>query len=251
MTLYTRICCIQDDRAEVITGFPTDASILGHIFALTFIIVLTLSTIILNGVTVITIWRSKSLKQRPSNFAILLQSSVDLANGVLVMPLVTARVASELTGRPNCVIAFILKKSGMLIFFYTLTTLSAMNFDRYLGVLHPFSHLHLVTNERILRYVVSLCIFQSVVQVFTVTHNEITRPVLITTALLFVLYTVFVYSKMFLRIRVKNRLGVSHQSGECTENGKRDFFTKKCAKKRHRNGKSRPQSEVLKRTKNC
>jgi hypothetical protein len=76
-----------NDQAEEITGFPTRGSIIIHIFALIFAITLTFATAFLNGVTAITIWRSRILKQKTSNFTILLQSIVDLANGVFFMPL--------------------------------------------------------------------------------------------------------------------------------------------------------------------
>lgn len=198
----------MDDQAQVLTSFPTNESILVHIFALILIIILTFTTISLNGVTVFTIWRSRILRQKPSNFTILLQSVVDFANGVVIMPLITFHWASEAAGRPSCVTAYVLKKSAMLMTFYTLITLSVMNFDRYMGILHPFVHRCVVTNERLLAYVIAVCTIQTVIYGFSVTHNKTMRPILVTTTTLFISTTVFVYLKIFLAIRSRNQVGV-------------------------------------------
>jgi hypothetical protein len=198
----------MDDQAQVLASFPTNESILVHIFALILIIILTFTTISLNGVTVFTIWRSRILRQKSSNFTILLQSVVDFANGVVIMPLITFHWASEVAGSPSCVTAYVVKKSAMLMSFYTLITLSVMNFDRYMGVLHPFVHRSVVTNERLLAYVIAVCTIQTVIYGFSVTHNNIMRPILVTTTTLFISTTVFVYLKIFLAIRSRNRVGV-------------------------------------------
>ena len=97
----------------------------------------------------------------------LLQSIVDLANGVLFMPLVTFRFANEAVGGTSCAVAIFLKKFGMLIFFYTLTTLSVMNFDRYLGTVHPLYHRRVLTNTKLLAYVVSTCSVQTIIYGFS------------------------------------------------------------------------------------
>jgi hypothetical protein len=98
----------------------------------------------------------------------LLQSIVDLANGVLFMPLVTFRFANDAVGGTSCAVAIFLKKIGMLIFFYTLTTLSVMNqFDRYLGTVHPLYHRRVLTNTKLLAYVVATCSVQTIIYGFS------------------------------------------------------------------------------------
>ena len=203
---FFKTCYIVNDQAQEITGFPTRGSMVIHIFAVIFAIIITFATVFLNGVTAITIWRSRILKEKTSNFTILLQSIVDLANGVFFMPLVSFRFANEAVGGTNCALAIFLKKFGMLIFFYTLTTLSVMNFDRYLGIVHPFYHRGVVTNTKLLAYVVSICSVQTIIYGFSLTHKEIVAPILSTTTILFILTTVFVYVKIFLKIRDTNRM---------------------------------------------
>ncbi len=207
-TSYVKTCYVLDDQAEIIITFPTDESIMIHIFALIFVIFLFFTTVCLNGITVFTIWRSRVLREKSSNFTIMLQSIVDFGNGATVMPLFIVHWASEVAGHPSCVTIYILKKFAILMFFYTLTTLSVVNFDRYMGVLHPFVHRHLVTNERLLAYVVTACTIQTIIHAFSLTHNEIARPIMIATAILFISITVFVYLKIFLKIRETNRVGM-------------------------------------------
>ena len=207
-TTYVKTCHILEDQAEVITRFPTDDSILVHVFALVFVVILIFTTVSLNAITVITIQRWRALKEKPSNFTILMQSIVDLANGILIMPLIVAHLASEVAGTPKCLTIYVLKKIAILMFLCSLTTLSVINFERYLGILHPFRHRTLVTNERLLAYVFGLCLIQGIIFGFSLTHKQIIRPVLITTALLFLYSTVFVYWKIFLTMRAKNRIGI-------------------------------------------
>ena len=207
-TSYIKTCHVLNDQAQMVTSFPTSESIAVHIFALIFMIILSFTTVSLNGVVVFTIWRSRTLKEKSANFTIMLQSIVDLSNGALVMPLLAFQWASEVAGRPNCVMVYILKKLGMFFFIYKLTTLSVMNFDRYMGVLHPLVHRKHLTNERILKYVVAACSVQTIIYAFSLTHNEIVRPILGATSVLFILMTVFVYSKIFLKVRTLGQAGV-------------------------------------------
>ena len=204
-TTYVKTCYILDDQIELITGFPTDKSVWVHSFALIFVVVLIFTTISLNGITVITIQRSRELKEKQSNFTILMQSVVDLANGVLVLPLLTAHLASQAAGAPQCVILYIAKTSTALTFLYSLTALSAKNFERYMGILHPFRHRTAVTNKRLLAYVVVVCVIQTIICCFTLTHKQIARPVLLANVLTFLLTTVFVYWKIFFTVHEKNR----------------------------------------------
>ncbi len=217
-----RTCYILDGQAAIVISFPTNESILVHIFALIVVIILVFTTVFLNGVAILTIWRSRILKEKTSNFTIMLQSIADFGNGAMVMPLIIYRWASEVAGSPSCVAVYVFKKLAMLVFFYTLTTLSAMNFDRYMAILHPLGavymsptgragpiHRNLVTNERLLTYVVAACTIQTIIYALNLTHSEIVRPVIITATILFILITVFVYLKIFLRIRAAtNRSGM-------------------------------------------
>ena len=204
-----RTCYILDGQAAIVISFPTNESILVHIFALIVVIILVFTTVFLNGVAILTIWRSRILKEKTSNFTIMLQSIADFGNGAMVMPLIIYRWASEVAGSPSCVAVYVFKKLAMLVFFYTLTTLSAMNFDRYMAILHPLVHRNLVTNERLLTYVVAACTIQTIIYALNLTHSEIVRPVIITATILFILITVFVYLKIFLRIRAAtNRSGM-------------------------------------------
>ena len=200
-TSYIKTCHVLDDQAQIVTSFPTSESIAVYIFALTFMIILSLTTVSLNGVTVFTIWRSRTLKGKSANFTIMLQSIVDFGIGALVMPLIAFRWASEVAGKPNCVTTYVFKKLGVLFFFYTLTTLAAMNFDRYMAVFHPLVHRRLLTNERILKYVVAVCSVQTILYAFSVTHQEIARLIVSTTPMLFIIMTIFVYSKIFCKVR--------------------------------------------------
>ena len=228
---YIKTCLVLDDQAQMVTSFPTSESIAVHIFAFIFMIILSFTTVSLNGVIVFTIWRSRTLKEKSANFTIMLQSIVDFGNGALVMRLLAFQWASEVAGRPNCVTMYVLKKLGMLLFFYTLTTLSVMNFDRYMGVLHPLVHRKHLTNERILKYVVAACSVQTIIYAFSLTDNETVRPIVYTTPMLFILMTVFVYSKIFLKVRTLGRVGILVEESSENNNNTADRSRSNVAKK--------------------
>lgn len=198
---FIKRCYVLDDQAEIITKFPSDESDLSHIIAVIYLTLLTCTTVFLNGITIITIWHSNILREKTFNFTILMQSVVDLAFGVFVMPLTAFRLTKEITSKTNCMLAFILKKFGILLFLYTQVTLSAMNFDRFLGILHPVAHRRLATNRKLLAYVLSALAFQTVLVACSLTHNAIMRPIMTSVTSIFTLSTVFVYLKIYLKIR--------------------------------------------------
>ena len=56
-----------------------------------------------------------------------------VANGVLILPLIAVNLTSQAAGTPRCVTIYVFKKSAILMFSYSLTTLSAMNFEKIHG----------------------------------------------------------------------------------------------------------------------
>ena len=89
----------------VITKLPSEKLLLNHVLAIIFNSVLMIPTILLNGIAVKTVLKSSQLSSKPCYFIILLQSVVDLAVGVLVIPLFIVYLASAIRGFSNCFVA--------------------------------------------------------------------------------------------------------------------------------------------------
>ena len=147
-------CNISNDGANIIISFPPGSGL--KIFCITLAVIcaiISITTIYLNACAVITIWTTNALRKNMSNFTIMMQSSVDFLNGVIVMPALTYTMISEITGTPNCIVTYVCKKLGSLAFMFSITTFSAMNYERYVGICHPLLHRTRVTEKKLCKYV--------------------------------------------------------------------------------------------------
>jgi hypothetical protein len=201
---FIETCYILKENVHVVIKFPSTSSVVLYVIAIVVIVSLVFTTLFLNGVTVATIWNSRTLKERVSNNTILIQSTIDLGNGLIVIPLTAMHLVRNLVGNTSCTTGFITKKIGYLLCYYSMTTMSAMSFERYMGVLHPFVHRVQVTKSRVLKYIISVCCIQTLVYSVTLFHGvQITRPFFVTNMLLFLAFTAFTYTKIFC-FRIKN-----------------------------------------------
>jgi hypothetical protein len=203
---FIETCYILNVKIMVVIKYPSSSSVIPHIIALVFNVCLIFSTVFLNGITVAAIWKSRLLKERVSNFTVLIQSIVDLANGIFFMTMCSALLVADILGSPSCMTFFITRNVGLLIFFYSMTALAMMSFERYMGVLYPFVHRAKVTKEKLLKCFISVCSLQTVIFVtgFTLLKREkAARAFFATNALVFLAFTVFVYTRIFC-FRIKN-----------------------------------------------
>ena len=202
--IFIETCYILKENINVVIKFPSTSSVVLYVIAIVVIVSLVFTTLFLNGVTVATIWNSRTLKERVSNNTILIQSTIDLATGLIVMPLAAMHLVRNLVGNTSCTTTYIGRKVGYLLYIYSMTTMSAMSFERYMGVLHPFVHRVQVTKSRVLKYIISVCCIQTLVYSVTLFNGvQITRPFFVTNMLLFLAFTAFAYTKIFC-FRIKN-----------------------------------------------
>ncbi len=203
---FIETCYILNVKIMVVIKYPSSSSVIPHIIALVFNVCLIFSTVFLNGITVTAIWKSRLLKERVSNFTVLIQSIVDLANGIFFMTMSSALLVADIMRSPSCITFFITRNVGFLIFFYSMTALAMMSCERYKGVLYPFVHRAKVTNTKLLKCFISVCSLQTVIFVtgFTLLKREkVARAFFATNVLVFLAFTVFVYTRIFC-FRIKN-----------------------------------------------
>jgi hypothetical protein len=205
MSKFVETCFILNDIIEVIIKFPSTLSVIPYIVALVVNVTLVFTTIFLNGVTVATIWNSSMLKERVSNFTILIQSVVDLANGIFFMVLSSVLLVGDIIGSPSCITVYITKRVGFLIFFYSMTAMTMMSFERYMGVLYPFVHRVEVTKSRLFKYFISICSLQTLLHTAFSLFNRphIGRAFFAGNLFLFLAFTALVYTRIFY-FRTKN-----------------------------------------------
>ena len=225
-TTFTKTCYILNSRDELIVTFPSKKNLHAHIIAIIISVILYFSTVFLNGVTFRAIWRSRLLKEKVSNFNVMVKSVIDLAIGILFIPLFITVLASEIGGNPSCLVFMISKKLGVLVYIYSATAMCTMNFERYLAVLHPLIHRTKVTKRSLLIYTFALCCHETILFGFAFVYVNIFRVILTIVAFLFIASTVVVYTRILfscLKNRVPPANKMSVQPHSIVEKQKRRF----------------------------
>ena len=210
---FINTCNILDDNVDVITKFPaTSDQYISATIAGTCAM-LTCTAIYLNACTVITIWKTPILSDKISNFTIMMQSTIDFLRGLFVMPLFTYLMLSEVTGRGSCLVAYVCKKLASLIFLFSVTTFSALNYERYTSICHPIFHRTKIKKRHLLNYVVAVCTLQSLTLSSTFYYSRVMRSVLGVFCLTFLAHTVFSYAKIARAIQIKVRVNENRRVG--------------------------------------
>ena len=81
-------CNILGKKTVPVTGFESSQYEINCIFNIVFLGVLIVSTVLLNALAVITIWKRTQLRKRLCYFVILVQSLADLTVGCAAMPVI-------------------------------------------------------------------------------------------------------------------------------------------------------------------
>ena len=226
-SMFDKTCFILGEEIKVIIKFPTMTSLVVEAIALVFLNILFVSTVILNAVAVMTIWKSRILKQKICNFTILIQSAMDLLNGASFTPLFIAVLAKEMSGHPSCILTFTMKKLGALTTLYSLTALSMMNFDRFMAILFPVVHRTKVTKGKLTKYVISVSIVQTIfLSLIFTAYSQISRVIIGINAVLFVIFTVVVYASICVFTLSKKKVDFRAENTAAKERKKGIMFSK-------------------------
>ena len=151
--VFLTTCSLAKSSLKVIYQFPNKEHEHNRIVVLVINCILLFSTISLNGISVITIRKSSQLKSKVCYFVILLQSIVDLGVGLISLPLFIYCLMSPFQKIRNCTLIFLAFRTSFLPLGLSISTLSAMTMERYIGVQHPFQYQTKITKKRILIYV--------------------------------------------------------------------------------------------------
>ncbi|XP_028418630.1 neuropeptide FF receptor 1-like [Dendronephthya gigantea] len=112
-------------------------------------ILLTISNICLNTITILAYFKSKELKQRKSYFLIALLSFNDLTIGVLGTPSVVALAVKTLVKDDECTVDILFELTAGSLSAFSFSTLFVLNLERYLCIAHPFFHRNHMTKPKL------------------------------------------------------------------------------------------------------
>ena len=205
-TVFVKSCHILDDLVNQINKFPETSD--KNVFIILTVIsaMLTFTAIALNACTVFTILKTTVLREKLSNFTIMMQSTIDLINGTFLMPLFTYVMVSEITETANCLVTYFLRKLASLMFLFSLTTFSALSHERYMGICQPIFHRTRVKKSHLLKYVVVVCSLQSLAIGLSLYYGDIIRFINGFSSISFLGHTIFVYVKISRAVQIRVRV---------------------------------------------
>ena len=102
---FLKTCVVLQRSYKIIKKIQLKTFWINHILVVCLQGVMLFPTIILNSISAITIFKSSQLKNKTCYFLILVQSTLDLAVGLVGIRLYTFLLISELVGVRNCYIA--------------------------------------------------------------------------------------------------------------------------------------------------
>ena len=215
---YYKFCHSYEERSVSISEFPESKQI--HLFLVVLTVLdglLIIPTVLLNITAVKTILKSPKLKEKPCFFLILVQSVFDTGVGAIALPLYTVGLATETAGVPNCWANFLFSKISIKFAGCSFITLSAMSFERYMGIFHPLTHRVEVTKGRLLKYIIgSILVTLFMTFVSLKFRNAITIATSIY-AFVFMIFTTFVYLRIFAFAKKRIRSRTSRASEGAAE----------------------------------
>ena len=137
-------------------------------------------------------------------YLISVQSWNDLGIGLIVSPLFSAVLASELAGSANCEVLFAFFITFFTMAGFSVAILSAMNLERYASIVHPIYHRTEVTKNKVLTFVFTICaLFVCVSLVSFKLGLEIMRKFSGYVFLLHFVSTIYLYTRIFLAGKAK------------------------------------------------
>ena len=149
-------CDSLKHELKLVETFPSKAYVANHVIVLVINIFVSLLTLFLNLATIVTFRSSNHLQKKLCLFLIFIQSFNDLGIGLIVSPLYSILLASELLGSTNCKVYYAFYILFLTTAVFSLIILSAMNVERYTSIVHPVYHRNKVTKKKLLVYIFSM-----------------------------------------------------------------------------------------------
>ena len=110
-------------------------------------------TVVLNALVMVAVKVKYRLRSQKSNILIALLASTDFAVGVIIQPAFIALVIVVLLDETTdgaCVLQFITRTAMSSLVDVSLIHLALISGERYLAMKHPFAHITLLTDSRLL-----------------------------------------------------------------------------------------------------
>ena len=198
-------CEIFGTTYFVLTNFPSGNLLASHICAVVFNVILIISTIVLNAVAIITIWKSSQLNSKTCYFVVFIQSVIDLVIGVFGIPFFVIFLMNGITKILNCFVATLALRWTVFLISLSSDMLIAMTLERYIAILHPYAYSTLVTKRRLLIFVCFGSLLEFPLHIsFLAVDGLLVKYASIKGALTFA-FIIFAYTRIYLIVRALGR----------------------------------------------
>ena len=198
------MCCEYGESSTlfVVTEFPSRKYVVSQAIYCVASGTLIIPTVILNGISVLTIWKNSHLKAKLCYFLILVQSIFDIAVGVISVLTNIAVAALELRGIASCLDIVVLEAIAFIPAGVSLWTICLLTFERYMSILHPIFHRSHVTKARMLACaccaVVWVTVTGPVIKLLSEKLHTAVNGVIIS---FFFLFNTFVYTRIYFAVK--------------------------------------------------
>ena len=213
-SMFVETCKVLYDRLSIIIQFPATSDQIIHATMTMLCGMLTVTAICLNTCSAITIWKTPALKEKLSNFVIMMQSITDILHGTLVMPLFTYLMVSEMIGTGCCTLTYVCEKLETLHLLYSIAAFSMVNHERYMGICHPIIHRTRISKRQLMKYLIGVWTVETLAKGLAIFYGNITRFVLGVVSLAFLAHTIFVYARIGHAIQNKFRANKKQRGAE-------------------------------------
>ena len=159
---FVKTCALLKASNDSFVDCPSNGYKICYAVMFAVNIILIIPTVLLNGTSVIAILKCSQLNTKVYFFLVLVQSIIDLTVGLLGLPLFVVVLATELFGSVNCVVSVVAERIMSLPSSFAIGTLIALTFERYMGLIHPFSYVAKVTKKRMLTFILLFVISMTI-----------------------------------------------------------------------------------------
>ena len=226
---FFTMCKVVESSYVVLSQFPKEECKRNRIAVLVVNCILFFSTILLNGISIITIRRSSQLRGKVFSFVILLQSIFDLGVGVFGIPFFICYLLFPFLNTTNCTVIILARRVTRVTCAQSMVILSGMTLERYIGVLHPYYYEAKSTKKKILIYICTFGLGIFSVLLYSLRDGRVTKNFTRILMILFFVFTAFAYVKIY---RVIRKLIRSESRPACESNTKRSILKRQIRERR-------------------
>ena len=203
---FVKRCSVLAGTSVSIVQFPSSGYVINQTIVCLLNCLLTVITVLLNGIAILTVYKCFHLKEKICYFIICLQSIIDLITGAVSIPLFTFVIASEIAGTANCVGNFIISTVAFIPMGLSLAMLCALSFERYMGVLHPVVHRNQITKTSLEVYVCISAVVILLMMAISLVYSELYFVFGAVNICISLILITFFYTRIFQSARRRFRL---------------------------------------------